>query len=317
MLFRQATIFLSLAVLQLSAGATFEKGSADSNNPFETTDTGHNGRRRKLQKKNHPHRGCVQEEDCEITVGGFRQAVYDISFAYFNASPPGGDAKSVEEVLAGDKSNEAGCKAAYEQARGALNAAYAYDLGIPVLFKPTLTGVPYTYRNDLEGALSYFIGTECLILSGSGYVFPPGNDRGQIFQENGFGLANYKSNYNGKEYYQKGWAGAFEQDFKYMTAVQSQVNCDTALAIGRICFITKAVPGEGVPERDICVDKTFSFKNAPRGAPLNAVISSHHSSSSVFGRGTLTQCQNDNTWNPAAIEVTEPVCTVGVPPPPP
>lgn len=38
-----------------------------------------------------------------------------------------------------------------------LDAAYGYDSG-PVLFKPTLTQTPQTFRPTKEGALAYFVG---------------------------------------------------------------------------------------------------------------------------------------------------------------
>lgn len=42
-------------------------------------------------------------------------------------------------------------------ASAVLDAAYAYNMG-PVLFKPTLTVAPQTFRVTKEGALSYFVG---------------------------------------------------------------------------------------------------------------------------------------------------------------
>ena len=38
-----------------------------------------------------------------------------------------------------------------------LDAAYGYQYG-PVLFKPTLTTAPQTFRTSREGALAYFVG---------------------------------------------------------------------------------------------------------------------------------------------------------------
>ncbi|MFT4254321.1 MAG: hypothetical protein QM608_17790 [Caulobacter sp.] len=40
-----------------------------------------------------------------------------------------------------------------------IDNAYGYNLG-PVLFKPTLTVEPYTFRLTKEGALSYFVGDD-------------------------------------------------------------------------------------------------------------------------------------------------------------
>ena len=42
-------------------------------------------------------------------------------------------------------------------ANAVLDAAYGYNMG-PVLFKPTLTVAPQTFRVTKEGALSYFVG---------------------------------------------------------------------------------------------------------------------------------------------------------------
>ena len=42
-------------------------------------------------------------------------------------------------------------------ANAVLDAAYGYNMG-PVLFKPTLTSAPQTFRVTKEGALAYFVG---------------------------------------------------------------------------------------------------------------------------------------------------------------
>ena len=42
-------------------------------------------------------------------------------------------------------------------ANAVLDAAYGYNMG-PVLFKPTLTTAPQTFRTTKEGALAYFVG---------------------------------------------------------------------------------------------------------------------------------------------------------------
>ncbi len=53
-----------------------------------------------------------------------------------------------------EQNGHAAAKALAEQV---LDAAYAYHLG-PVLFKPTLTLAPQTFRTTREGALAYFVG---------------------------------------------------------------------------------------------------------------------------------------------------------------
>ena len=52
---------------------------------------------------------------------------------------------------------EKGREAAVSAANAALDGAYGYNMG-PVLFKPTLTVAPQTFRPDREGALAYFVG---------------------------------------------------------------------------------------------------------------------------------------------------------------
>jgi hypothetical protein len=50
-----------------------------------------------------------------------------------------------------------GFEKAKQTANAVLDAAYGYNMG-PVLFKPTLTVAPQTFRTTKEGALAYFVG---------------------------------------------------------------------------------------------------------------------------------------------------------------
>lgn len=52
---------------------------------------------------------------------------------------------------------QGGVDKAKKTAETALDSAYGYQLG-PVLFKPTLTEAPQTFRTTREGALAYFVG---------------------------------------------------------------------------------------------------------------------------------------------------------------
>lgn len=52
---------------------------------------------------------------------------------------------------------EGGIDKARATAEAVIDAAYGYELG-PVLFKPTLTQQPQTFRTTREGALAYFVG---------------------------------------------------------------------------------------------------------------------------------------------------------------
>jgi hypothetical protein len=50
-----------------------------------------------------------------------------------------------------------------------LDSAYGYDLG-PVLFKPTLTVAPQTFRKTRAGALAYFVGDDQSYASDTGFA---------------------------------------------------------------------------------------------------------------------------------------------------
>lgn len=54
-------------------------------------------------------------------------------------------------------------------ATAVLDAAYGYNMG-PVLFKPTLTVTPQTFRVTKEGALSYFVGGDAKYPKDSGFA---------------------------------------------------------------------------------------------------------------------------------------------------
>lgn len=63
-----------------------------------------------------------------------------------------------DAVVAISRDHETGgIAAAKAKAEAALDGAYGYQLGL-VLFKPTLTKQPHTFRTTREGALSYFVG---------------------------------------------------------------------------------------------------------------------------------------------------------------
>lgn len=132
--------------------------------------------------------------------------------------------------------------------------------------KPTWTTGSQTFRPTFEGALSYFIGTDCLLSAAPEYAFPPGNTDGSTFSEWGFALANYAKHDDGTKY----------SGFKGCTWTgDSYVMSDTmGVAQGQVCFHRT----EG---KDSCVDKTFSF-----GLKDGVVITGHHSS------GVVTACES-------------------------
>lgn len=64
---------------------------------------------------------------------------------------------------------EQGREAATTLAGNVLDAAYGYQMG-PVLFKPTLTVAPQTFRTTREGALAYFVGGNEKFPNDSGFA---------------------------------------------------------------------------------------------------------------------------------------------------
>lgn len=62
-----------------------------------------------------------------------------------------------------------GQPAAKELAKKVLDSAYGYSMG-PVLFKPTLTVVPQTFRTTYDGALAYFVGGDKAYPNDTGFA---------------------------------------------------------------------------------------------------------------------------------------------------
>ena len=62
-----------------------------------------------------------------------------------------------------------GFDAAKRLAETVLDTAYGYNLG-PVLFKPTLTMAPQTFRTQRDGALAYFVGGDKNFPNDSGFA---------------------------------------------------------------------------------------------------------------------------------------------------
>ena len=72
----------------------------------------------------------------------------------------------VEISATNAKSGQAAAKALAESV---IDSAYAYQMG-PVLFKPTLTVNPQTFRTTRDGALSYFVGGDPAYPNDSGFA---------------------------------------------------------------------------------------------------------------------------------------------------
>jgi hypothetical protein len=64
---------------------------------------------------------------------------------------------------------QGGIAKARATAQAVLDAAYGYDMG-PVLFKPTLTTAPQTFRTTEQGALAYFVGGDPAFPADTGFA---------------------------------------------------------------------------------------------------------------------------------------------------
>jgi hypothetical protein len=162
----------------------------------------------------------------------------------------------------------------------------------------------------MAGALSYFIGTEYLILAeqdGEILVFPPGNENGIIFQEYGLGIANQPAIPPFTNVTNVGWFNSTSYDFEYRTEGK---NCETAVGLGRICFGYNLRMGETEMVTN-CVDKTFTFVEGESDLDqLNTVFTSHHSSSSNFeSPPSIVYCQEPSVGNPDVPRLTNNVTT--------
>lgn len=274
-----------------TVGAAEEGRAVRSRNKNPSGDNDHRNLKSAKKKKNQP--GCITRAQMIFTIEQFMATVVNISNDW--KANGGGPPATPEQVIDGICPNQLACDAVNRAAMGALNGAYAYNMyPNSVQFKPTLTSVDETYRNMIMGALSYFIGTECIKCSNPSMAFPMGSPIGTEFQEYGFGI----NNFNGGD----GWTDARMNGFTYLTGGNF---CDTALAMGRICFDQPPMPGRN----SACVDKTFAFV---RGGPgqFDAVIVNHHSSS-VIVDGTITYCQAppDFPFEPSMIP-SLPMCPV-------
>jgi hypothetical protein len=72
-------------------------------------------------------------------------------------------------VAISDTYAKSGQSAAKALAEKVIDSAYGYNLG-PVLFKPTLTEAPQTFRTTREGALAYFVGGNTSFPKDSGFA---------------------------------------------------------------------------------------------------------------------------------------------------
>lgn len=108
--------------------------------------------------------------------------VLALGLAFAGAASAASGARITEaEVLAAQKAwgdalvniskahDEGGIDKARQLANQVLDGAYGYQLG-PVLFKPTLTVSPQTFRTTKDGALAYFVGGDSRYPTDTGFA---------------------------------------------------------------------------------------------------------------------------------------------------
>ncbi len=89
----------------------------------------------------------VTEAEVLAAQQGWCKALIDIGAAYTSGGQP----------------------AAKDLAEKVIDSAYGYSMGA-VLFKPTLTSAPYTFRTAHDGALAYFVGGDPAFPTDTGFA---------------------------------------------------------------------------------------------------------------------------------------------------
>lgn len=118
-----------------------------------------------------------------LCMAGFAHAATPATAQHVGAAPVTamGTTITAEQVLAAQKAwgealvaisaefDKGGQAAAKKLAGQIIDAAYGYQMG-PVLFKPTLTTAPQTFRTTREGALAYFVGGDSNFPADTGFA---------------------------------------------------------------------------------------------------------------------------------------------------
>jgi hypothetical protein len=173
--------------------------------------------------------GCISSDDIKSAQSAWAGAVVSIGDAWLSE----------------------GCTGALREANGALDAAYSFDR--PLLFKPTLTVKPTTFRPTREGALSYFVG-QCV------------DAASHVSTDNGFALG-YSVGDAANSSTWKGFSAVYFHD---MTFHVDGDYCRSAIAQGKMTYTSR------LTSTNYSVDKTFAYvPNPDGGIPL---ITVHHSS---------------------------------------
>ena len=176
---------------------------------------------------------CVTKEEIESAQNAWAGAVVGIGEAW----------------------NSNGCTGAVAAANGALDAAYSFR-DPSLLFKPTLTVAPNTFRPTRAGALSYFVGA----CAGSDHIPTDG----------GFTLGYSVGDRDN----QTTWQGFTKVIFHDMTFRTGGKYCEAPIAQGKMTYTSRFT---GL---DYTVDKTFAYKKNPVEGSI-PLITLHHSSKEV------------------------------------
>lgn len=106
-----------------------------------------------------------------LTLAGSAFAQTPVSNAAINETEVMAAQKAWGDALVSisDAHAQGGQPAAKALAEKVLDSAYGYNLG-PVLFKPTLTQAPQTFRTTRAGALAYFVGGDASYPKDTGFA---------------------------------------------------------------------------------------------------------------------------------------------------
>lgn len=185
---------------------------------------------------------CLSQQDIEKAHSAWGDALVAIGNTWFY---PYHDASAFYYV--GHALNASGALLA---AQNAFDAAYTE----PLLFKPTVSYAPYTFRNSRNETLSYFVGKAANVRYGNDLGFALGFIPG--IDENNLTWMGYN-----KVYF---------HDFQYLLNGDF---CHVAVAQGKVTVTSRLTGKNGT------VDKTFVYTRGNGG--LRARISVHHSSMEI------------------------------------
>lgn len=223
-----------------------------------------------------PTKDCITDAEIQTMLDAWAASLKQIGQAFTTGDP------NTTFDPAND-TNKQDCKAAAQHAEAVIKAAYAYDDGVAVLFKPTYAyGNPGTFRNTADGALSYFIGDKCFTeYKGKSSGYP---------QDGGFALGNtagsptdnYNETFMGFEMGSWAMTKTLSTPSDAKSSDLSRAWCDAPLVQSQFTVtpVRKSVENS---LGDSMVDKSFGFIRNPKAGEDGALplkLTLHHSSAS-------------------------------------